>query len=450
MSDPSASESDVPSAGGGWDLEALLQNEAYHWRRDPLESQSDWILEVRIQGKEDRHQLKASSQAQTQYSESSSDSGNTPTAAAGSLDDASCVTYHTGCDDYSVLPVELYHIHKAVMALGPEDRRSRYLLRLFRSAPRSACELRLPAVVAHAVPVWLDYMYGAPLRIETPSAATALVHLGRRLEIPDLERRAFQFCIADLRLRNAHLYYQQAERLGEARVLSAAARFVGAKIRALHWRVPLVDEAPPEFWLRVLPHCASARRASLFVAVAGARAHADHRLVARLFAQLTLRRLLPEVDARVACTLLRLEAELGLQDAPLGSGAGDGLTCLQRRCFAALARDWLQVTPETLSFLTKNLPPHLLHRLMEELDQTSDGGWSSHNDPGPHHRHQHPSACRVVVDCDTNGVSGTMRRSPNGMHLNYFRQSSCGQSSAMSSSIDEMNRMLLGEGQYFV
>jgi hypothetical protein len=78
---------------------------------------------------------------------------------------------------------------------------------------------------------------------------------------------------------------------------------------------------------------------------------------------------LPQVDSRVAGTLLRLETELGKTKKVYQ----EGLTCLQQRCIAALARDWNNVTPETVSFLRAHIPALLLQVLMRNLELASDG-----------------------------------------------------------------------------
>ncbi|GKZ01196.1 hypothetical protein MPSEU_001071000 [Mayamaea pseudoterrestris] len=365
-------------------MEELLRQEWYHWRTDPLTSKSDWILEVRV------------------------DPDKPSTSDDGCAKDLSL---ETSSDDDSdmLLPVELYHVHKAVL-----KRRSKYLARVVEASAKSACELHLPPIAASVVPVWLDCMYGVPLILQSPQSAVGLHHLAGLLDTPDIRQAAMEYIQNNISLQNVHLYYKHAGRVYEQDIVKAAANYVGRKIRRMDWSVPLIDECRATFWAHVLPYCACSRRASLFVAMACARDHSEQRLDAALFQNLTRRKYLPEIDARVACTLLRIEAELASTVTRQSSNLTmNELTCLQRRCFASLAKDWLKITPETLSFLTKNVPAKLLELLMVELDHVSDG---------------HSVVLPVLA--------------------NKANRSS--QISVVSSVIDDMNNMLSGPGKYAV
>ena len=98
------------------ELETLLAQETYHWRSDPLRRKSDWILEVRV-----IEELAPSDD--------------------GYADDLSLATCSE--DNYSVFPIELYHIHKGVMVLHrDEGRRSKFFLRIFASSNMGLLAIR--------------------------------------------------------------------------------------------------------------------------------------------------------------------------------------------------------------------------------------------------------------------------------------------------------------------
>jgi hypothetical protein len=364
-----------------------VTDKRFHWRNNPLDSQSDWILEVRaIDGP------------------TTSDDGYANDFSLGTDSDD---------DNHSLCPVELYHIHKAViMVQGSSSRKSQYLAQVFATSSKSSCDIHLPPLAASVVPCLLDYMYGASLVISTQSA-TSLYYLGNFFRIKDLQQRAMEFCRKDLSLQNAHLYYKHAKRLEEPDIIQATAQYVGRKIRAINWNVPLVDECRASFWKHVLPYCTCRRRASLFVAITCARDYCEKNLDAKLFRQLTRQVWMPDIDSRVACTFLRVEAELSGQSNFSASAAQlshvetkiEELTCLQRRCFASLARDWNKLTPDILQYLTHNVPVKLLELLMKELDRASAG-----------------QSIEIRKERNWSGIS----------------------------PIDDMNVMLLGEGKYEV
>jgi hypothetical protein len=132
------------------------------WRLDPVESFSDWVLEVL-------------------------------------------------CEEDDILST--YHVHKAILAAG--IRKSSYFVTLFQTKQNfkekalCKCRFNLNDTAAEAFPAMLDYMYDAKLNF-TIENAVALLHLADYFGIPSLTNAVAKFSSEIMAWDTAHVFLSEA------------------------------------------------------------------------------------------------------------------------------------------------------------------------------------------------------------------------------------------------
>ena len=118
-----------------------------------------------------------------------------------------------------------YHVHKAVLGLGP--RSSKYFLRLFRTNGLSECEtstsrIELQPSEAKAFPAMLDFMYTYNSNVVASSeTAVALRHLATYFGIPALYENVNQLIQDDMDKYNINIYLDEALLYNDDKIIDA-------------------------------------------------------------------------------------------------------------------------------------------------------------------------------------------------------------------------------------
>lgn len=299
---PSFIPSELTKEEGKQDVEE--EEEELSWRMSPLQSMSDWTIEVVV-----------------------------PTSARSTL----------------------YHVHKSVLAVGP--RRSQYFVKLFRStdptsfskeATNTTTRLELEELTATAFPVLLDYMYDHRATIHmTTYNATALHVLSQRLEMKHLRGRVREFWIHDISMDHMAIYYQHATKLGgldDPLILRALEVYCAQHLfdsdSGKCTIADLLDLIDPQFLYHVIQQAFSntedqnafSLRLSLIVAVY-CNIHYLTDLDQAMFCKLTDAQHLPVIESQAAKAFLELQEKI--------SGSPNAsLTSLTERCISVLSEQW--------------------------------------------------------------------------------------------------------------
>lgn len=318
----------------------MEQQDLPKWRDDPIESFSDWKIEM----------------------------------ICGSSDDD---------DDDDGSTIETYHVHRTFLAHG--SRRSEYFVRLFRSDERykenqsntSRIELD-SSFAAQAFPDLLDFVYGSDLNI-TAETATALHHLGEYFEIRELQHKSIEFCEQNMSLDNLHFYYVSAKQLCDDLVMDLVTDCLRQSIDDVLPTHGIVTRSSPQLWIDALgldPNKGNRRlniydtsQLSLVIAKM-CMSQSEETMDAETFH--TLADSLTFIDPNAALDLCELADRYCLEDA--NYGAIPGLHLFQERCASTLANRWKDMDGMEDTQVDKMLqrsPEFLVSLLMQSLRRAS-------------------------------------------------------------------------------
>jgi BTB/POZ domain len=272
-----------------YNLEVLL------WRDDPLESFSDWTIEI------------VSAEMSSQ----------------------------------------VYHVHRNRMARG--ERKSEYFVKLFQKGGQflesqsNKSIIELDSLAAEAFPFFLDYVYGSdanlPLEITTETA-TALYSLGEYFGVFELCSEAYEFCRKDVSLENATVYGQHSMQLNTPEVEELLQIFLAAYMTDIDPSSPLIKNLHPKICEGFLSISLSSRtepHASKLTA-----AYFENRgdsLDAPTFSRLTAEDTMTAIDPSIALQLCDMENQV-MKAQAVTNKSPETLSSLERRCIGALSRSW--------------------------------------------------------------------------------------------------------------
>ncbi|GAX12498.1 hypothetical protein FisN_24Hh074 [Fistulifera solaris] len=272
----------------------MKQADEPKWRDDPVESFSDWKIEI-------------------------------------SSDRRECNTYF---------------VHKTFLAHG--SRRSEYFSRLFRSetsfkeSQSNTSQIELDPIAADAFPTLLDYVYGSELSIVEENA-TALHHLGEYFEIDPLQEASLEFCQQNMSLENLHLYYVAAKQLCNEPVMTLVTDCLRAHMDDVLPTHSIVEQSHPQLWIEALGLDQGNKRCNIYdtsdlslVIAKMCMSQSEETLDAKTF--YTLVNALTMVHPGAALDLCELADRYRLDDA--NHGAISGLALFQERCASTLANQW--------------------------------------------------------------------------------------------------------------
>ena len=261
------------------------------WRQDPIESVSDWTIEITYNVTTDNNNSSRKSTTTRQTLPSSTGGSSEMSPAADTVDNTSKAnTSSPTAISTTRRKTDVYHVHKCILSASP--RKSEYFCRLFRhdrsprkkmksstknaggdevdttNTTRDQCEgaggfielqtntscIELEELAASAFPHMLDYIYSMDHVLDvTSQTATALYYLGGYFELRSLRWDAKQFWLRDMDSTTCGTYYEhskilQQEKIQQAAVLKCAQYVMNINERSRLLHVPNNDE----FWLSLL------------------------------------------------------------------------------------------------------------------------------------------------------------------------------------------------------
>jgi len=317
------------------------------WRGDPADTYADWTIEVTFEGPVPQKRVAAAPAPAPEIATSAAaPNAPTPMDAPG----AGALVAAVAPPQQEVIEIQsqtnTYHVHRYFLGFG--SRRSEYFAKLFRDARGSVStakktKFELEPLAASAFPDLLDFLYdpAMPLVIETETA-TALHHLGAKLDMAHLKHYAREFCQKDLSLETLETYYQHAKGFGDQTILGLVVQFIGTNIGAISSDSNFVrSHTDAALWKAALEHVtfhpvnmSTDLHLSKLVTEFGV-ANRDS-LTAATFEELTTR--IRRVDPTVAFALCDLDDHLS----PTAKG-DTALSSLQQRCASALAETWKEL-----------------------------------------------------------------------------------------------------------
>lgn len=159
--------------------------------------------------------------------------------------------------------VDQYHVHKSYLARGPQA--STFFAQLFddgsllRSCETStqdattcnSCVLAMDDYVADSFPDLLDHIYSGDCRMVT-SNATALYFLADYLVMPSLTAKLNAFLEQDLSWQTLHIYCHHANKVRQEHVLRMVASVFVEQIQKIEQSSPILNVMEPGMLLEVL------------------------------------------------------------------------------------------------------------------------------------------------------------------------------------------------------
>jgi BTB/POZ domain len=349
------------------------------WRGDPRDTYSDWTIDVVSEAEvpPDVHvqahvhaeaQLALGSVAATPASKGVASTispspgqsqGQATSGTTGTIE----IETHT----------QTFHVHRYFLGFG--TRRSLFFTKLFQESSTRAnkTRLELEPLAAKAFPAVLDFLYDprSPLEIETETA-TALHHLGTRLEMTHLQIYAKEFLVADLSLQNLETYYQHAKQFNDAVVMQIIVQFIGTNIAEISASSNFVKhQTTADLWQAAFQHVIVSPTAfttdlhlsklvTEFV-LANQPAVTD-----TIFKELTDEAKIRQVDPDVALQLVQLDDHFHPNYDATATGE---LSTLQDRCATALAEVWKELDSTTEQDLSSRSPLFLCRLLTKCLQE---------------------------------------------------------------------------------
>ena len=292
--------------------------EQLDWRQDPVESLSDWTIEIETVGAHSRSVL------------DDEDAGS------------------------STVLLSHYHVHKSVLAIGA--RKCEYFARLFLArhsfveTRHSTSRIELHPLAAACFPQFLDYMYGVDGWNISTESATALHYLGQYFENRRLRWEAKQFWKRDMNFQNLGTYYAHATVFHDAKIIRSVVDACAQNMYKMSPDLSIMQTSTPQLWLDVLrrdPNSCSQSQTTSTVVATFCSIHA--RVIDKAtFEELTSSIHLPHIHVSVALTLMNLERQIASVAAdPVvdlsSNNNNNSLSNLQERCVASLHQNWNKV-----------------------------------------------------------------------------------------------------------
>lgn len=285
--------------------------------------------------------------------------------------------------------VDVYHVHRNIVGYG--TRKSEYLLRDFRKQlqdldnnhPSNISHVLLPAARAQVFPMVLDFIYHTKEAKQTLTAERAcnVFKVAELLEIIALQKAIADFYSQNLSLKNLGEFLLAASKAKADRLLLVAKAKIGQMITE---KPELSGLVPPKFMADILlisrRQLEEARKndpkrypedlvksQSKYWSKAACICAVQNEMVMtdKLFEELTSEESLPHIDSSIAPKLLSMEQKFSDKT----KKDDESLTSLQRRCIASITDDFESFrqsfsTPDACSKTLKELPSNVLAEIL--------------------------------------------------------------------------------------
>jgi len=261
---------------------------------------------------------------------------------------------------------QTYHVHKNILSVGPK--KSLYFERIFLSlnfaeSETKTSKIELNEAAAKAFPFMLDFLYSREDKLELSTEnATALHFLGQYFEIHRLRWETARFCKIDISMDNLVAYYEQGKLFHADAILKIVAIQCRKNLKMIGLESQLMELSDATLWRNII---------HLFRQQGKGDSSSDHseylsRLIAKFcsshrdlvdaatFTYFTDPIHMEEVDKDAAIPLLQLEG-LFLPN----TKTSEMLSNLQYRCIEAIASSWEDIDVSSLRRDLTGLNPGL-------------------------------------------------------------------------------------------
>ena len=253
--------------------------------------------------------------------------------------------YSSGSDWKLIIKIETdpstieYNVHKHMLTGG--FKKSQFFVSLLQLASEEKLDdvegatTTIHRDAVRLVPDMLDYIYSAQniLHITTENAV-GLLHLAQFFTIRAMATKVLSFIYEDMSVKNMRTYQTSAFAFDDLQIMAVCSSRCAEQIKDISSDSFLLRDMDASFLLDIIScprkdrNCCSGHMSKIVSAYCDLH---REKVDATVFDELTLAEYLPVISNSVALKLLLLEANLVPE-----SVIRKKLTCLQRRCVAAL------------------------------------------------------------------------------------------------------------------
>jgi len=251
---------------------------------------------------------------------------------------------HKGKDSKPL--VQNYHVHKAILSVGP--RRSEYFSTLFKQNhlsefATSTSHINLEDSAADAFPAILDYIYSDKKVKFTTKNATAIRHLAHYFGVRSLWKCASVYIRGNFSLETAATYLAEAILYHDEKLEHASVDILAERIEEINRRT--LTKLPPSSFERIVSspklRCRSKKLSDLVLKYCQQGGELDMALLMKC----TRSEVMPSVSRKAALPLLRF-AIAGEEKA--GVNLSDTNNILRARCVEACVEEWKETLAKPL------------------------------------------------------------------------------------------------------
>jgi hypothetical protein len=245
------------------------------------------------------------------------------------------------------LRVETYHVHKAILSVGP--RRSEYFATLFKQSQLSehstnTSHINLEESAAEAFPGVLDYIYSDKKIKFTSKNATAVRHLAHYFGVRPLWKYASVFIKGDFGLETAATYLSEAILYHDEKLEQASIDILAAHIEEVSRRA--LTKLPPSSFERIVtsPHlkCRSKKLSDIVLKYCQTQGDA---VDMPLLMKWTKYERMPSVSRKAALPLLKIAVA---REEQAGVNLANTDHVLRARCVEACVEEWKETLAKPL------------------------------------------------------------------------------------------------------
>ena len=243
--------------------------------------------------------------------------------------------------------VETYHVHKAILSVGP--RRSEYFATLFKQShlsehATSTSHINLEVSAAEAFPGVLDYIYSDKKIKFTSKNATAVRHLAHYFGIRPLWKYASVFIKGDFGLETAATYLSEAMLYHDEKLEQASIDILAEHIEEVSRRA--LTKLPPSSFERIVtsPHlkCRSKKLSDIVLKYCQTQGDA---VDMPLLMKWTKYERMPSVSRKAALPLLKIAVS---REEKAGVNLANTDHVLRARCVEACVEEWKETLAKPL------------------------------------------------------------------------------------------------------
>lgn len=243
--------------------------------------------------------------------------------------------------------VERYHVHKAILSVGP--RRSEYFATLFKQNHLSefatnTSQIQLEASSADSFPSLLDYIYTEKKIKFTTKNATAIRHLASYFRMRPLWKQASAFIRGDFSLETAAAYLSEAILYSDEKLEQASIDILAERIEEINRRT--LNKLSPSSFERIFTSpklkCRSRKLSDIVLKYCQTQGGS---VDMSLLMKCTRSEVMPSVSRKSALPLLKV-AVAGEEKA--GVNLSDTNNVLRARCVETCVEEWKETLAKPL------------------------------------------------------------------------------------------------------